>query len=112
MLTRTPIADIHILAGFPYLNRMRFCHTAVEMYKVVHDIAPDIIKNRFAWVNDISNVNTRLASRGDLYVPVTRLQQMKNSFVCHGVMTWNGFPDEARLARNIQEFKKWVEVLF
>ena len=110
--SRTSISEIHTLAGFPYLCSRRFGHTAVEMYKVVHELAPDIIRNRFTWVDDVSSVHTRAASRGDFYIPNTWLQQTRHSFVCRGGMTWNGIPLETRSARNVKEFKKWVELLY
>ena len=108
----TSIADIHKMAGFPYLSTHRFCHTATEMYMVMNHLAPEINCNRFVWVEDISNIATCSAARRDLYLPVMRLQQTKHPFVCHGVMTWNGLPDDVRAAATLKEFKKWVELLY
>ena len=110
--SRTSIADIHKLAGFPNLSTRHYRHTAVEMFKVVNSLAPAIIQDRFVCVDTISNVNTRSASRGDLYLPVMRLQQTKHSFVCRGVMIWNGLPDVPRAAATLIEFKRWTDLLY
>ena len=109
---RTSVEQMHNEVGMPYLSVRRLKHTAAEMYKVFHNLAPDIITQCFEMVEDVSSIATRASTGGDFYLHHTRLQQTKHSFCCRGVMVWNAIPVEARYATNMEEFKDWLEIIF
>ena len=109
---RTSVELMHTQMGMPYLSSHRLKHTVTEMYKVFHHITPDFICQRFEYIEDVSSVATRASSGGDFYFRHMRLQQMKRSFCCRGVMVWNAVPPKARYAATIDEFKGWLEFLF
>ena len=109
--SRMSIQSIHQELEMPYLEKRRFLHTACEMYKVVYSIAPQLITERFMFVDDVSSVATRASNCGDLYMPPCRLQCAKHSFVYCGIMTWNSIPSETRSAPSLNVFKNWLVIL-
>ena len=107
---RTSVELMHYQLSMPYLNVRRLRHTAIEMYKVFHSLAPPIICQRFMYAGDVSSANTRASAGGDFYLHRTRLQQTKHSFCCRGVMVWNAILNDALQAASLDEFKDWLEI--
>ena len=55
---RTSMEYMHNQVSMPYLNVRCLKHSAIEMYKVFHLLAPPIICQHFEYVEDVSTACT------------------------------------------------------
>ena len=75
------------------------------MYKCLNDLAPERFKQLFTYVKDISEINTRSASRLLLQIPKPNCEMFKRSFAYLGPTVWNSLPYDLRCATSLNVFK-------
>ena len=80
------------------------------MYKCLNDLAPQYLQDKFNYVRDNHNVNTRQAAAGQLALPPLShgndIECFKYSFSYGGVKLWNNIDPVLRNSVNMSAFKK------
>jgi hypothetical protein len=71
--------------------------TLIQMYKIVNNMGPKYLTDRFVYTRDVHEVNTRHAADGKLRIPKLPTSTGQKSFSYRGVKIWNnlttGFKD-------------------
>ncbi len=71
--------------------------TLIQMYKIVNNMGPEYLTDRFVYTRDMHEVNTRNAADGKLRIPKLSTSTGRKSFSYRGVKIWNnlatGFKD-------------------
>jgi len=90
-------------------DRMQY-FKALMMYKCINDLAPQYLRNKFHFVSEIHNRNTRQAAAGQLALPPLSnghdTECYKHSFTYSGVKLWNNVDPLVRNSVNLHCFKK------
>ncbi len=75
----------------------------VMTYKILHDLCPSNLCQKFTKRSSISEYRTR--NQRDLEIPKVRLEYAKRSFYFSGVKNWNDIPISIREKESIARFK-------
>ena len=81
--------------------------TSIMMYKTINKSSPNYLHNRFEYVKDKHQINTRSAASGNLFIPKLSSKTGQRSFLYRGVTAWNGLSVGAR-DYSLEKFKKYV----
>ena len=76
----TPSIDTHQQLNMERLDRRRFKHMSSMLYKILHDLAPNKLKQRFVNVSEVNICSTRSSNQNDLYIRKPRLEMTKRAF--------------------------------
>jgi hypothetical protein len=83
---------------------------ALMMYKSLHNLAPQYLCNKFNYVSEIHNRNTRQAAAGQLALPPLTngndIECFKHAFTYSGVKLWNDIDPVVRNSLNHSSFKE------
>ena len=89
-----------------YHDRLKY-RTAIQMYKIMHDMAPGYLKDLFRKVSDVSAKQSRSTEADKLYLkPTYYLVSYKNTLAYNGVTVWNNLPLGVRTSTSLKEFKR------
>ena len=72
-------------------------------YKILHDLCPENLRNKFTKRSQISEYETRNCK--GLQIPKFKLEYAKQSFYFSGVKNWNEIPNEIHEKGSIARFK-------
>ena len=101
----TSTSFIHQETDTLQLAVSRDIHTAIEMFKIVHDLAPRQLSNMYNHPMGIHQHNTRRNTDRCLYPPKARLHLTTKSFRHRGYEIWYKIPDWIRSIESIDDFK-------
>ena len=88
---------------FSLIERRRF-HTAVQIFKSIHQSSPSYLHNIFHYSKDITGHVSRNINR--LFVPRVTNNFGKRSFYYRGTVLWNSLPQAVVEATSLSSFKK------
>ena len=90
------------------LNRAMY-FKALLMFKCLNNMAPQYLTDRFSYIRDKHNANTRQAATNLLALPPSMngydTDYFKSSFSYNGVQIWNELSTIIRCSPNVQSFK-------
>ena len=86
------------------INQLMTFDRAVMTYKIVNQLCPAGLQNKFIERSVISKHNTR--NRRDLHVQKLTLEYTKRDFLYTGPIAWNNIPQSIRDTDSIVRFKK------
>ena len=86
------------------VNQQMLFGRSVMTFKIVKNLCPEILQNKFQERSSISKYNTRNIK--DLHFQRPNLECVKKSFYNTGVRAWNSIPQPIKDARSIITFKK------
>ena len=96
-----------LLKELRWLNvrQLIFIDTAILMYRVANNLAPEPISDMYQLANNVHNYNTRYASDGNVYVnrPNTTKGQRFSNFA--GARVWSRVPATIKEAQSLVLFK-------
>ena len=82
------------------------------MYKVVHDMVPQYIKDLFQLRADTVPDTSRSVSNQNFYIPKPNISFFKNSLSYSGPVIWNTIPSDMKNSSPINTFTrnvvKWI----
>ena len=81
--------------------------TSIMMYQIINKSSPNYLHNRFEYVKDKHQNNTRSAASGNLFIPKLSSKTGQRSFQYRGVTAWNGLSVGAR-DYSLEKFTKYV----
>ena len=74
------------------------------MYKILHNKAPNYLKQLFHYVNESSNYELR-DSNINLILPKPNSDYLKKSFSLTGSKAWNNLPLNTKISTSLSLFK-------
>ena len=86
------------------VNQLMTYDRAVMTYKIVNQLCPEGLQNKFIERSAISKYNTRNSK--DLHVQKLKLEHTKRSFLYTGPKAWNSIPQPIRDTESIVRFKQ------
>ena len=99
-------ADLLKTAGAEYLHIKRVKEMALEVFKIVNNIAPTFIENIIALKR------SQYSLRNDTSAVIPRANTTKyglNSFAHEGARIWNRLPNVFRVNENYREFSRLIQ---
>ena len=107
MKNDTPALEAITALGWETLESYRAKSKAVQMYKVLNDLAPISLVNLFMRKSDITDHELR-GSSTSLQMPLPRTEIMKKSFSYDGAKLWNSLPVDLRDSDSLEIFKNGI----
>ena len=107
MKNDTPALEAITALGWETLESYRAKSKALQMYKVLNDLAPNALVNLFMRKSDITDHELR-GSSTSLQMPLPRTENMKKSFSYDGAKLWNSLPADLRDSDSLQIFKNGI----
>ena len=92
------------------VNQLMTYDRAVMTYKIVNQLCPEGLQNKFIERSAISKYNTRNSK--DLHVQKLKLEHTKRSFLYTGPKAWNSIPQPIRDTESIVRLKKSLNITF
>ena len=86
------------------VNQLITFDRAVMTFKIVNQLCPEGLQNKFIERSDLSKYNTR--NMKDLHVQKLKLEHTKKCFLYTGPKAWNSIPQLIRDTESIVRFKK------
>ena len=77
---------------------------AVMTFKIVNQLCPEGLQNKFVERSTLSKYNTR--NMNDLHVQKVKLEHMAKKFLYTGPKAWNSIPQLIRDTESVVRFKK------
>ena len=77
----------------------------ILVFKVLHGLMPDYL-NVFRYVSEINQRQTRNSNSNLLYVPRTKTEYFKRSFIISGSNMWNSLSENVRMSMSVACFKR------
>ena len=78
---------------------------AVEMYKIMYNLAPSYLREMFVYVKDSCKKNLRSSTEGKLYLLQPKTDYLKTSLAYSGAVVWNSLPMYLKDCTNLKKFK-------
>ena len=85
------------------LAERRTFHTAVQVFKILHNVSPTYMRGLFSYATDVTGHTGRNSHR--LYVPRIRTNYGKRSLRYQGTLIWNCLPVVLYNATYVRQFK-------
>ena len=86
------------------VNQLMTFDRAVMTFKIVNQLCPESLQNKFIERSALSKYNTR--NMKDLHVQNLKLEHTKKSFLYTGPKAWNSIPQLIRDIESVVRFKK------
>ena len=86
------------------VNQLMTFNRAVMTFKIVNQLCPESLQNKFIEMSALSKYNTR--NMKDLHVQKLKLEHTKKSFLYTGPKAWNSIPQLIRDTESVVRFKK------
>ena len=102
-----PSSELFSKLNWMTINQRVDYFTSIMMYKTINKSTPNYLHNRFEYVKDKHQINTRSAASGNLFIPKLSSKTGQRSFLYRGVTAWKGLSVGAR-DYSLEEFKKYV----
>ena len=95
MKNDTPGLEAISALGWETLESQRTKSKAIQMYKVLNDLAPNALVNLFVRKSDIMITDYELrGSTTSLQIPFPRTENLKKSFSYDGAKLWTSLPPD------------------
>ena len=107
MTNDTPGLEAITALGWETLESQRAKSKAVQMYKVLNDLAPNALVNLFMRKSDVTDYELR-GSSTSLQIPFPRTENIKKSFSYDGAKLWNSLPEDLRDLATLPKFKSRI----
>lgn len=101
---KTPIAELHKIAGVPKLAARRKVHTCNFVKKGTEGLLSNGVNQMFEHVTKTNNVTTRADVNGSLKVQRCRLKISEGNIAVRGAGYVNELPTHMRTERDIDKF--------
>ena len=95
--------------GWMSVNQRLIYFTACLVYKCLNQQAPIYLTNRFQYMNQYHNINTRSASNKDLAIIKANTSYFQHSLTYYGAKTWNQIPIFVRNSESRSVFKQRIK---
>ena len=82
-----------------------FIHTAILMYRVANNLAPETISDMYQVANNVHNYNTRYASDGNFYLNRPNTTKGQRSTTFSEARVWSRVPATIKEAQSLVLFK-------
>ena len=108
---RTPTKEIHKRLKMNLVADRRHIHTATQVYKSLHELAPAKIGDMFVEVGEVRNDNTRTTramTRRDLAIPDVKLKVSQGAFKYRGAILYNLVDEDIRAKETLNQFKQAI----
>ena len=89
------------------VNQVMNFDRSLMTYKIMNNLCPEILQNKFQERSSISKYNTR--NKRDLHFQRPNLECAKKSFFYTGARAWNSIPQSIKDARSVATLKKKTE---
>jgi hypothetical protein len=86
------------LLGWKTLKEQRLKTKAKTMFKILHNMGPNFLKDLFIFKNEILNFN----------LPKPRSNSLKKSFMYDGAFIWNSLPEISRESKTLSIFERKI----
>ena len=94
------------------MNSRRLKHGLTLIYKILHNLAPNYLRDTFTLVNEIHNVNTRSANNNNIWIRNNIKSKLhRNSYSFEMAKIYNKIPEDIKKSVSVNSFKKRIEVL-
>ena len=107
MTNDTPGLEAITAFGWETLESRRAKFEAVQMYKVLNDLAPNALVYLFMPKSDVTDYELR-GSSTSLEIPFTRTENLKNGFSYDGAKLWNSLPEDLRDSATLPIFNSQI----
>ena len=106
-----PFEQIFEMLSWPKIRNIFFRASCLMVYKCLHEAAPQILCDKFIYIEEVSSRTTRSTNKMIIRVPYARTTFYQKSFFVTGPLHWNELPERLRFIQNIKQFKwdmaKW-----
>ena len=94
------------------MNSRRLKHGLTLIYKILHGIAPNYLRDTFTLVSEIHNVNTRSSNNNHIWIKNSIKSKLhRNSYTCEMAKMYNKIPEDIKKSVSTNSFKKRIQVL-
>ena len=107
MTNDTPGLEAITALRWETLESQRAKSKAVQMYKVLNDLAPNALVNLFMRESDVTDYELR-GSSTSLQIPFPRTENVKKRFSYDGAKLWNSLPEDLRDSATLPIFKSRI----
>ena len=104
--------DIMREVGIQDVITRRHYFLSTMMYKIVNDIAPIHLRNKFTYTRDTHDVHTRAAGSDTLQIPDVHYEKFRSSLKYQGSLLWNSLPAGLKSASSVDSFKSCYKKLY
>ena len=88
------------------MNFRRLKHGLTLIYKILHNLAPNYLRDSFSLVNEIHNVNTR-RSNSDIWIPKNIPSHIhRRAYTFEMAKIYNQLPEDIKNSVSVNTFKK------
>ena len=88
------------------MNFRRLKHGLTLIYKILHNLAPNYLRDSFSLVNEIHNVNTR-RSNNDIWIPKNITSRIhRRAYTFEMAKIYNQLPEDIKNSVLVNTFKK------
>jgi hypothetical protein len=98
------------LLGWKTLKEQRLKTKAKTMFKILHNMGSNCLKDLFIFKNETLNHNLRDSSTA-LRFPKPRSNSLKKSFMYDGAFIWNSLPEIIRESKTLSIFENRYPLL-
>ena len=84
-------------------------HTCIMMFKALHGLAPEYIRNLFNKIPDFHTRNLRSIENEMLRIPESRTSYYYRSFAVRGAREWNALPFNVKNSESFASFKNTLK---
>jgi hypothetical protein len=95
------------LIGWKTLKEQRLKTKAKTMFKILHNMGPNCLKDLFIFKKEILYHNLRDSST-TLRLPKPRSNSLKKSFMYNGAFIWNSLPEIIRESKTLSIFERKI----
>ena len=104
--------DIMREVGIQDVTTRRHYFLATMMYKIVNNLAPAHLCNKFTYTREAHDVNTRAAGSDTLQIPDVHSEKFRCSLKYQGSHLWNSLPTGLKSASSVDSFKSNYKKLY
>ena len=104
--------DLMKQLGMQSLETRRDYFTAIMMYKIINETAPNRLIDSINHMKDIHGIQTRSSASNDVQIPEVKYEIFRNSFKYQGSILWNSLPPQLRSAKTVHSFKTMYKMLY
>ena len=97
--------QIHDILNWEYLQNRTIRHTCSMMYKILHNMAPEYLRDRFIY----KSTRYSLRQSGKLSLPKPNTQNCKRTFLYRGSKLYNDIPIDIRTSSSLNIFNKSIK---
>ena len=93
------------------MTSRRLKHGLTLIYKIMHDLAPDYLRDAFTLVSEIHSRNTR-SSNSNIWIKNSIKSKIhRNSYTFQMVKVYNSLPEDIKNSISVNSFKKRITEL-